>query len=328
MYGQVYDQIEEAMGKIRTGQVAEGLAILQMLMAEAGEQPDLQLLLADVFYDLGHVDTALSLLKEAEIYFEEMSTDMQIEARTLKAEIMIDMGDLDEAMNELLLCVDLEPDYTQASILLADIYLMQNLPEVACRHLENILEIDQDQDDVRLILSDLYIQMGDFESAQEHLDYLTGTELEHRARLGQARLWSQMGKFEEAYELFLQCWRDGFSVEALFGLSATALQLERVDDAIDYAKEILREDPSHIGAYQILAEAYQSTGQLDEAKEVLNTALQQSEQDESLVLKLIEITYAKGELEEAKRYVEQLLKQNDEHETALEWKERLQGFLN
>ncbi|RXT13926.1 tetratricopeptide repeat protein [Ammoniphilus sp. CFH 90114] len=328
MSGQIYDQIDEAVEKIRSGQVAQGLAILQMLMSEADGQPDFQLLLADVFYDLGHVDTALALLNEAEVYFDELTTDMQIEARTLKAEIMIDLGDLDEAMSELLICVDLEPDYTRASILLADIYLMQNLPEVACRHLENIVEVESDQDDVRYILSDLYIQMGEFEKAQDHLDQLRGTELEQQAKMNQARLWSQMGRFEEAYDLFLQCWREENGTEALFGLTVTALQLERIEEAVGYAKELLKIDSSHIGAYQVLAEAYHKTGQLTEAEQALHSALEHGDQDESILLKLVEVTYDKGELEEAKKYVEQLLNVNDENERALEWNKRLQGFIN
>ncbi|WP_167577449.1 tetratricopeptide repeat protein [Ammoniphilus sp. YIM 78166] len=324
MYGGIYDQIDQAMEKIRGGQVNEGLSILQFLMGEAEGQPDLQLILADVFYDLGHADTARALLEELQDYFDELTTDMQIEARTLKAEIMIDLGELDEAMEELFSCIDLEPDYTRASLLLADIYLMQDLPEIACRHLENILDLESDQEDVRLILSDLYLQLGELEKAQAHLDQLIGTELEGQVRLVQARLWSQMGNFEDAYRQFLQCWTTDPSPDALFGLSATALQLHQTEEAIEYAEELLQLDASHVGAYQVQAEAFLRLDRQDEARQALMKALDLQDQDEAILLKLVEIHYAQGELDAARKYVQQLLSANEEHEVALEW----QGKLN
>ncbi len=328
MYSGIYDQIDQAMEKIRGGQVKEGLSILQFLMGQAEGQPDLQLELADVFYDLGHVDTARTMLEELERHFDELTTDMQIEARTLKAEIMIDLGELDEAIDELFSCIDLEPDYTRASLLLADIYLMQDLPEIACRHLENILDLESDQEDVRLILSDLYLQLGELEKAQAHLDQLIGTELEGQVRLVQARLWSQMGNFEDAYRQFLQCWTTDPTSDALFGLSATALQLQQPEEAAQYAEELLQLDASHVGAYQVLAEAFLSIEREDEARQALSKALDLQDQDEAILLKLVEVTYAQGDLEAARNYVKQLLLVNEEHEVALDWQERLQGQVN
>lgn len=327
MNGSIYEQIDQAMNHIRNGKVEEGLSQLQMLMSQASQDPDLLFELADIFYDLGHVDTALSLMEEAESYFKDMSTDVQIEFRTLRAEMMIDLGKLDEAMDDLLTCIDLEPDHIRSAILLADIYLMQNMPEVACRYLESVLEEHPDEHDVRFILGEVYIEIGEFEKAGEHLESLSGTEYEDRMMLSQAKLFSRIGQFEKAYSIFQECTiQDPTSVDALFGCAVTALQLGLLKEAINYGEQLQKLDRDHIGAYQVMAEALQKGGKLNEAKIVYREALEIDDQEESIVLKLIELAYLLGEAHQAEAYLDRLEELNDEHELLQEWRNRLTGM--
>lgn len=327
MYGSIYEQIDQAMDNIRNGKVEQGLSQLQMLMSQASQDPDLLFELADIFYDLGHVDTALSLMQEAEPYFEDMSTDVQIEFRTLRAEMMIDLGKLDEAMDDLLTCVDLEPDHIRSAILLADIYLMQNMPEVACRYLENVLEQNPDEHDVRYILSEVYIENGEFEKARVHLEALRDSEYEDRMMLSQAKLFSRIGQFEKAYSLFQQCAsQDPASVDALFGCAVTALQLGHLKEAISFAEQLHKVDRDHIGAFQVMGEALQKDGKLHEAKIVYQEALELDDQEEAIVLRLIELAYLLGETTEAEGFLDRLEELNDEHELLQEWRNRLTGM--
>lgn len=329
MNGSIYEQIDQAMNHIRAGKVEEGLSQLKLIMSQASHDPDLLFELADIFYDLGHVDTALSLMQEVEPYFEDMSTDVQIDFRTLRAEMMIDLGKLDEAMNELLICVDLEPDHIRSSILLADIYLMQNMPDVACRYLESVLEQLPDEHDVRYILGEVCIEMGEFEKAAEHLELLRSTEYEDRMTLSQAKLFSRIGKFEEAYSLFQQCIsQDAASVDALFGCAVTALQLGLLNEAIGYGEKLQKLDKDHLGAFQVMGEALQKGGKLKEAKIVFQEALELDDQEESIVLKLIELAYLLGETAEAEGYLDRLEELNDEHELVQEWRSRLTGMAS
>lgn len=325
----VYEQIDQAMDRIRNGKVEEGLSQLQMLMSQASQDPDLLFELADIFYDLGHVDTALSMMGEAEGYFEEMSTDVQIEFRTLRAEMMIDLGRFDEAMDDLLICVDLEPDHIRSAILLADIYLMQNMPEVACRYLESVLEQHPDEHDVRYILGEVYIETGEFEKASEHLETLQGTEYEDRMLLSQAKLFSRIGQFEKAYSLFQECAdKDAASVDALFGCAVTALQLGLLNEAIHYSEQLHKLDRDHLGTFQVMGEALQKDGKLQEAKIVYQEAIELDDQEESIVLKLIELSYLIGETSEAESFLDRLEELNDEHELIQEWRNRLTGMAS
>jgi tetratricopeptide (TPR) repeat protein len=323
MNSRVYKQVDEALDLIREGKVEKGLALLQSLMEMSRMNPDLLLQLADVFYELGHIETALSLFSQLEQFWEEVPTEMQVEAKTLKAEILIDSGELDQAMDELLFCLDIEPDFTRASILMADIYLMQNLPEVACKYLEDILDREPDQEDVRYIVGEIYLELGEWKSAWSHWDKLEGTAYESKIMLGKAKLLSQQGQFEEAYTLYRQCLELEIFPETLFGLVLTTLQLNLPDETIHYGEQLLSIDPEYFTAYIVLSDAYKQIGQLDRAKKQLLTALSFNDQDETVLLKLIELTASIGKTEEALEFVEQLLETNDEHETALEWKEKL-----
>lgn len=324
MYGKIYEQIDQAMDHIQAGRVSEGLSQLQMVMSFAKNDPDLALQLADIFYDLGHVDTALSLIQEIEPFFEEVPTDTQIEIRTLRAEIMIDLGQLDEAMDELLFCIGLEPDHLRSAILLADIYLMQNLPEVACRYLESILEQSPDEYDVAFILSEIYSDMGEFEKAFSLLNELEESEYKDKVKLSKGKLLSHTGRFEEAYSLFQQVLKEDLSsLDALLGCAVTSLQLDLNEDAIGYSEQLLHIDQDLIGAYQVKGEALQKEDRLDEAKFVYEEALAKNDQEEAILLKLIEISYLMGDFDEAERYLQLLFELNDENELGMEWKNRL-----
>lgn len=328
MYRNIYAQIDQAIDHIQAGKVNEGLSQLQMIMAYAKEDPDIAFQLADIFYGLGHVETALSLMQEIEPFFEEISTDTQIDVRTLRAEIMIDLGQLDEAMDELLSCIQLEPDHVRSAILLADIYLMQNLPEVACRYLESILEQNPEEHDVAFILSEIYLDMGEYIKASSLLGELEYSGYQDKVKISKAKLCSHTGRFEEAHSLFQQALEeDPTSIDALVGCAVTSLQLDAYEETIFYCEQLLAIDQDHIGAYQVKGEALQKQDRLEEAKSIYEEALARNDQEEAILLKLIEVPYLMGDIDEAERYLYLLLELNEENELGLEWKNRLMNSI-
>jgi len=324
VYGNLYDQIDQAIEQIQSGKVGEGLAQLQMVMTYAKEDPDLAFQLADIFYELGHADTALSLIRDIEPFFDELSTDTQIEIHTLRAEMMIDMGQLDQAMDELLSCIELEPDHVRSAILLADIYLMQNLPEIACKYLEGIIEQNPDELDVAFILSEIYSDMGLWEKALSLLESLEDSEYKDKVKISKGKILSQTGRFEQAYSLFQQALEDDpEQVDALVGCALTALQLNENEEAMIYCDRLLELEQDHLGAYQMKGDALQKENRLEEAKVIYEQALERNDQEEVILLKLIEVSYLLADMDEAERYVELLLELDDENEVALQWKSRI-----
>ncbi|WP_147393759.1 tetratricopeptide repeat protein [Ammoniphilus oxalaticus] len=324
MNGTIYEQIERAIEQIQTGEVEEGLGQLRGMLAYARQDPEVAFQLADIFYELGHLDTALTLLLELEPFFHDVSTDMQIEIRALRAEMLIDVGQLDQAMGELLQCLELEPDHIGVSVLLADLYLMQNLPEVACRYLERILETHEDEPDVAFILSELYVDLGEWEKALDLFEQLKGTEYEQRVAISKGNLFSQMGRFEEAYTLF-QAVRaaDPVSEEALLGCAVTALQLDQGQVAIELCDQLLALDEDHLGAYQVKGEALQKEDRLDAARTVFEQALSRNEHEDTIYLKLVELHFLMDDLEQAKNYLKHLFALDEQHEQGKEWQARL-----
>jgi|GEM_PF-612719 len=323
MNGGVNQQVDQAIEWIRSGKVEKGLTILKQLMKQSAQNPDLLFQLAETFYELGHLDTAKALLDGIEPFFDELATEGQLDIQMLRVEILIDQGELDQAINEIHDCLEREPDFIQAMLLLADIYLMQELPEIACHHLENILEIDPEQDEIRLTLAQLYLDLGDVKRAGYHFDELKDSPIQSGAILGKAKLLSQVGDFEQAYELFKACLECDRSTEVLYGCSLTAYQLERLDEALSFGLEVLHNEPEYMGAYLLLGQIYEKMGNFQSAIDKLEEALSVQDQDETILLKLVELTYENGQVDQAQRYLNQLLELDDEHELALEWVERL-----
>ncbi|HJV46379.1 MAG TPA: tetratricopeptide repeat protein [Bacillota bacterium] len=319
----LYDQIDDALLHIRNGEVEEGLSILNTVVAYSENDPQVMFELSNVFYDLGHLDTAKSLLEKMDPFLDELTTSELVEFRTFRAELRIDEGQLDEALEELIECLELESNYTRAAILLADIYLMQNLPEIACRYLEDILQDDPDQPDVRYILAEIYIEENEWEKAEDHLGYLVGTEYEDKAKLSQAKLLSKYGSFEQAHELFLDTLSTNPIAEGYLGCSLTALQLGHLEQAVFYGTKLLELEPDHIGAYQVVSSALEKMGKLEKAKELLEHAFQMNDQEEAINLKLIEICYQLGDKIQASQYLQHFIDCHEETEEATRWKESL-----
>lgn len=319
----LYSEIDMALQFIKDGKVEFGLSMLHNLMEQGSENPEVLFELANVFYDLGHIDTARTLLEKTEPYLDELSTEELIEWRTMRAELWIDEGELDQAMEELLACLSLEPNFTRASILMADIYLMQNLPEVACRYLEGILEENSDEPDVRYILAELYIDLSEPVKAQYHLDFLQGTDYEEKAKVSRAKLLSKSGLFEQSLTLYQEVLSSNPNPEAMLGFSLTSMQLGKFEQAVYYGSRLLELEPDHIGAYQVVSTALQRMGRADKSKQLLEQALRLNDQEEAILLKLIEVCYELGEKNEAERYLDHFINHHEETEETEKWKQRL-----
>jgi tetratricopeptide (TPR) repeat protein len=264
-----YQHIEDAIERIREGKVEEGLSTLTNLLQYGKDNPDLLYELAEVFYDLGHVDTSLSLLHDLEQYHDQLGTDDVLQARALQAEILIDLGELDQAMDLLMSCLDIDTEYSQACILLADIFLMQNLPEVAVRYLEKVLEQDPDQVEVRYILSEVLVDLGEVKQAEEHWHQLAETKYEDKVLISKAMWLSQTGRFEEAFSLYKNCLASESTNDALFGCLVTSSQLGEYDQAVYYGEQLLEADPEYTGGVQALCEALKRNGQIERAEDIL-----------------------------------------------------------
>lgn len=319
-----YEQIDNAMELIQKGDVEEGLDQLKKLIPRAGRDPEMIFRLADIFYELGHLDTALALLIELEPFFHEVPTDMQIEIRALRAEMLIDVGQFDHAIEELTRCLEIEPDHARSNVLLADAYLVQNLPEVACRYLERVVKAHDDETDVAFFLSKLYVDLGEWEKALDLFDRLEETEYKLKAAIEKANLYSRLGRFEEAYALFQMARAaEPTSEAALFGCCATALRLHQYEAAIELSDQLLALNEDHLGARQLKGEALWEAGRLEEAKKAFEEALERCEHEETLYLKLIELCYVQSDYDEAERYIHRLLALDDDHELAKMWQKRL-----
>jgi len=302
--------IDEAVKKIENDEIELGIQALQKVQEYGKELPEVMLYLADVWYQLGHFETATNLLTDI-LQNEHIGQDMEEKCKLLLAEIALDEGDYDSAQTIL---YDLKEEGCKdvhLYLLLADLYAVQELDDVAVKYLEIAMQKEPDNEDIKAALGNMYDRMGRFAEAMEQYEELS--QIPAHALLMKGRLHAQHGEFEKAYEYFKEAVSAEETVEALYGCGLMAFHLGLLEEAHTYIMKILAQDDEYTVAYQLLADVYLSSGKSDLAIDALKTYVDLSGFDLSYIQRLIALLLQAGRYDEAKEY-QKLMDQWDEDE--------------
>ncbi|MBO8170724.1 MAG: tetratricopeptide repeat protein [Bacillaceae bacterium] len=289
------DQIHKATESIQIGQIEKGLQLLRDVRERAGKFPEVLLLLASVYSELGHIDEAEDVLDAV----SPESKETEFEKRLLQAEIKMDQEKSDEALDILFDLKEQEPENLQVLVLLADCFALQGLTEVACKYLEQALEIDPDQPEIRSVLGEFYRQLGEDDRAVEHWDLILDEDEQEDVLFKKAQLLAQSGNFEQALMLFRKIIKKTESADALFSHGFTAFQTGEWDEAIRSLKKLVAIDPDYVTAYPVLGECYVMNGEKGKAIECYRKAFDRDETDEKNVIRLGELLFEERTWQEA-----------------------------
>ncbi|GAE34569.1 tetratricopeptide repeat protein [Halalkalibacter akibai] len=147
--------IEKVMQGIEQGHVEKGLTELASLEKTGDHQ--LKYDIAEAYYQLGHIDKAKNLVDELLMLYPDEGS-----LYAFAAELLIDLDEEDEAIELLLEIKEHDPAYLQAQLLLADLYQLQSLDEVAEQKLLKAAEKAPNEPIISYGLGEFYLGRGDY----------------------------------------------------------------------------------------------------------------------------------------------------------------------
>jgi tetratricopeptide (TPR) repeat protein len=238
--------------------------------------------------------------------------------------------------------VKLSPDNTDAIYSLALLELETGQLESGEQHLKQLLEVEDKQQSVYYYLGYAAQQRGDVEAALKWYGKVEEGEYWTQARLrmakilaGQGRLdevrkemqelrrnnpenavdyyliegqvLSDLAMYQEAYALYAEALESNPQDEdLLYAQALVAEQLDRVDVAEQYMRQILEQDPDNVRTLNALGYTLADrTERYAEARQLIEKAYAQKPDDPAIIDSMGWVQYRLGNLEEARRYLQQ-----------------------
>ncbi|AWX55930.1 MULTISPECIES: tetratricopeptide repeat protein [Brevibacillus] len=292
--------IDEAIKRIENDEVELGLTALQKVQEHGKDLPDVMMYLAEVWYRLGHLEEASQLLTDVMAKNPQMDSTLRRECQLLLAEIALDSSDFETAQHLLYECKESGFESIQLDLLLADLYSLQDLDEVAVKYLEQARLKEPDNQDIMAALGNLYFRIGEDEKAMKLLEQAGDESLS--MLLTKGRSYAQSGQFEQAYHVFRQALVMDRSPEVLYGCALMAFHVGRLDEAAELVSSLQAVDEEYVAAYPLAADVNLSMGKTEAAIEALKQYVSLSGFDLDQIRRLIALLTQAGRYDEAKEY--------------------------
>jgi tetratricopeptide (TPR) repeat protein len=216
----------------RAEKFEQSMKILDRITAQDPED-------AGVDFRRGQIHMDGSNLDEALVYFQKAAEGMPGAAPPLfGAGIVLRLQNkLEEAKQEILRAVELEPTNVEFLWQLAEVCLGLNQSHEAIEYLERIENSETPFLEVHRLLGEAYRRLGDQVRAQEYLDRFQAMRTSQQdAAARNEEIASAMARAEET------------------------LQQGRIDESMGLFQEVLAKTPSHWLAHSYLAKIYLSSG--------------------------------------------------------------------
>ncbi|MGH9587614.1 MAG: tetratricopeptide repeat protein [Acidobacteriaceae bacterium] len=174
----------------------------------------------------------------------------------------------DDARNAFAKEFDVDPDSASAYLLLGNMLMRANLPELAAGQAQKALQRDPKLPLAHFMLGEVYLNKSDVANAT--------TEFEQERRLNPGYpatydrlgdLYTRMGKLEEAQQALTKALSlDTSSTGPFIQMGKVLLHRGDPVTAIMYLRHAEKMDPSNFITHTLLAQAYRKTGREDESK--------------------------------------------------------------
>ncbi|UFJ42763.1 tetratricopeptide repeat protein [Brevibacillus humidisoli] len=291
--------IDEGVAKIKEDELELGLTVLRKVQEHGKAIPEVMLYLADVWYQLGHLEQAKEVSRMVMGSVPERS-EIRMETELLLAEIALDEEQFDEAQAMLYSLMEEGFEEARIYLLLGDLYALQGLDEVAVKYVEQARRLEPDNQQLLVALSELYSRLGRNSDAVAYLQQVDHPDLS--SLVTRARTLAQSGDFEAAYDLYRQALERDQSPEILFGCGMMAFHLGRLVEAEGHIEKLLVLDEEYVTAYPLLADIALASGQTEKAITALKQYVSLSGFDTDQIRRLVALLQQAGRYEEAREY--------------------------
>lgn len=293
--------IDEAVKRIENDEVELGLQALQKVQEHGKELPEVMLYLAEVWYQLGHLEEASQLLSQVMKDHAAMEPSLRRDCQLLMAEIALDLSDYETAQHLLYELKESGYEDVQLFLLLADLYALQDLDEVAVKYLELARQKEPENQDILAALGNLYFRVGRDTEAMQLMEQ-AGGEQSLDILLVKGRSLAQNGDFEGAYHVYRQALELDRSPEVLYGAAMMAFHVGHLEEAALLVESLQAVDEEYVAAYPLASDIYLSLGKTEKAIQSLVQYVELSGFDLDQIRRLIALLTQAGRYDEAKKY--------------------------
>ncbi|PGM49281.1 tetratricopeptide repeat protein [Bacillus sp. AFS053548] len=293
----------EAVQLIENGHTEKGLDLLRKNLKTANDEEKYEA--AVLFQSLGFVEDAKNIIEDL-VYLYDDDDDLKI----MYAEILLDLDLEDDALEILLAIKDDSESRVQALLLMADLYQVQGLDEVAEQKLFEAKRILPNEPVVDFALGEYYFSKYDYKKAIPFYEKLTNQEIEVSGvnkDLRLAECLSAEGEWEDAisyYEKGIQKVKD---FHTLLGYGITLFQAERYAASIPVFEEAIFFDPEYLVAHLWLSKAHDLEGQFEEGYDILQKALLVDETNVECLLSAAKLARKMKNLAATKKHIQEAL---------------------
>lgn len=309
--------VNNAMTEMMQALEQGDLALIDQLMESflMKELPEEIYALAEVFMQYGYMKEADRVLEHLQFLFPD-----EAQLKIDRANVLMELGDEDDALDLLLEIEETSPEYPQALLVLADYYQMQGLFEVAEKRINEALAILPDEPLLHFAKAELLFETGRFSEAarlyeelNEQQGEFAGVSLLERL----AEVYRAGAAYETALEYYLAALEDEVKPDILFGAAYSAFQSQKYEMAIKQLEELKELDPDYFSAYLLLAESYAMTEDNKKAYSVILEGLKRDEYDKTLYLFAGKMALKNGLQAEAEQYLREAIALDPEYMEAV-----------
>lgn len=309
--------VNNAMTEMMQALEQGDLALIDQLMESflMKELPEEIYALAEVFMQYGYMKEADRVLEHLQFLFPD-----EAQLKIDRANVLMELGDEDDALDLLLEIEETSPEYPQALLVLADYYQMQGLFEVAEKRINEALAILPDEPLLHFAKAELLFETGRFSEAarlyeelNEQQGEFAGVSLLERL----AEVYRAGAAYETALEYYLAALEDEVKPDILFGAAYSAFQSQKYEMAIKQLEELKELDPDYFSAYLLLAESYAMTEDNKKAYSVILEGLKRDEFDKTLYLFAGKMALKNGLQAEAEQYLREAIALDPEYMEAV-----------
>jgi tetratricopeptide (TPR) repeat protein len=214
----------------------------------------------------------------------------------------------DDAEQHLAEAVALDPDYTEARVLLADVFRQTNRPQLASQMLRDAFDRSGEDAEVGQKLVDVLLEAGDRDGALELLATLDADWRSARTRVDIGYIYLRVRRPEAAIKTADDVLARDPTYESARVLKARGLGLaKRRGDAVKVALEVPADSSEHAEARAYAAEILGKEGKLAEAIKLVDDALKEHPANATLLVQQAQLLEKKGDVGKARALLDQAL---------------------
>lgn len=275
---------EKMVASIQSQDLAHADKYFERALKEDDEQ---------VLLDLGAYLESIGFLPQAKRIYDQLRSQYP-DVNLNLSQIVAEDGDFEAAFLYLDAIDSESEDYVNALVIMADLYQMEGLADVARDKLEQALALSN-QPLIRFGLAEMQMEVGDFKeaianyAALDNRAILEETGVSTYERIGRA--YADMGKFEAAIEFLEKAVEIDYDDMTVFELATLLFDQEEYQRANLYFKQLDTMNPDFAGYEYYYAQSLHEEHQIEAALKLTQQGLSKNAYDSQLLLLASQLAY-------------------------------------